>query len=370
VVLGAFAIRLFLIPYKGLDYQYFVGPWIEFIRSHGGYKALAYQFTDYSHIYPYLLVIASYLPLPAVWVIKVISICGDFMLSYYMYRIAVLRYHKGPMVIVSVCAALFAPTIILNGAFWGQCDVLYATGLVASLYYLLSNRYFGAFVAFGIAFSTKLQSIFFIPVLYLAWLYGNVPRWYFTIPPAIYMITAIPSLIIGRPVKELLLIYLNQTKTYRSLTMAAPNIYTWLSNECYWPFLRAGVVLCGVIVLLVCFFIRRSRVPFDSDIKVRSAALSVILVPLLLPSMHERYFFAADVLTLVLAVYIPRLFWVPVVMSLISLFSYILFLFGLTVISQPQLAIATFTLTVYLTIDLMKDIYTAPFHSSARTPWP
>jgi Gpi18-like mannosyltransferase len=370
VVLCALAIRLFLVPYQGLDYQYFLRPWMEFIRSHGGYKALANQFTDYSHIYPSLLVLVSYLPIPIVWAVKVISLCGDLVLAYYMYRVTALRYHNGPMAIAAVCAVLFAPTVILNGAYWGQCDVLYATGLVASLCYLLENQYFKAFVAFGIAFSIKLQSIFFIPVLYLTWLYGNVPRWYAVIPPAIYLITAIPSWIIGRPMRELLLIYFNQTKTYRSLTLAAPNIYTWISNEYYWPFMRAGIVLCGIVTLMVCFFIRRSPAPFDADLKVRTAVLSVILVPLLLPSMHERYFFAADVLTLVLALYIPRLFWVPVVMSLISLFSYVLFLFGLTVLPQPQLAIVTLFLTIYLTVDLMKDIYSSPPRSFQSTSLP
>jgi hypothetical protein len=43
--------------------------------------------------------------------------------------------------------------------------------------------------------------------------------------------------------------------------------------------------------------------------------------------MHERYFFLADVLTVVLAFYRPRLWFVPLIVQAASLLSYLPFLF-------------------------------------------
>jgi Gpi18-like mannosyltransferase len=45
-----------------------------------------------------------------------------------------------------------------------------------------------------------------------------------------------------------------------------------------------------------------------------------VLVPFVLPSMHERYFYLADVLTLILAFYLPRQLWfVPIIVALVLL---------------------------------------------------
>jgi len=55
----------------------------------------------------------------------------------------------------------------------------------------------------------------------------------------------------------------------------------------------------------------------------------VILVPYFLPAMHERYFFLADVLSVVAAFYVPRRLWpVPLLVQFASAFSYVPFLAG------------------------------------------
>jgi Gpi18-like mannosyltransferase len=58
------------------------------------------------------------------------------------------------------------------------------------------------------------------------------------------------------------------------------------------------------------------------------------------PLMHERYFFPADVLSVAYAFYVPRRFWVPILVSLCSTLSYLPFLFGVEPVPVGLLAIA------------------------------
>lgn len=57
------------------------------------------------------------------------------------------------------------------------------------------------------------------------------------------------------------------------------------------------------------------------------ATTSVILVPYLLPGMHERYFCLADVLSVIAAFHLPRRLWyVPILVQISSFGSYLQYL--------------------------------------------
>ena len=58
---------------------------------------------------------------------------------------------------------LLLPTVVLNGAMWGQADSTYAALCVAGLYHLLCRRPVRAGVYFGLALAFKLQTVFASP---------------------------------------------------------------------------------------------------------------------------------------------------------------------------------------------------------------
>jgi Gpi18-like mannosyltransferase len=101
----------------------------------------------------------------------------------------------------------------------------------------------------------------------------------------------------------------------------------------------------GVIYVLVV-----RMVELTPERIVTAAALFAILVPFLLPGMHERYFFLADVLTLVLAVYRPRLWFVAILVELSSLLSYLPYLFGRQAPWLPGPVMATMMLAALVTV--------------------
>ncbi|MFM7579157.1 MAG: hypothetical protein ACKO5Q_19770, partial [Microcystaceae cyanobacterium] len=67
--------------------------------------------------------------------------------------------------------------------------------------------------------------------------------------------------------------------------------------------------------------------------------LVVLLMPYSLPKMHDRYFFAADLISIIYGFYFPPYFFVPVAINLVSLFSYFPFLWGVEVIPLKILSL-------------------------------
>ena len=57
------------------------------------------------------------------------------------------------------------------------------------------------------------------------------------------------------------------------------------------------------------------------------AVLFCILIPFLLPSMHERYYYLADILTVVCAFTLPRLFAMPLLVQFASYAGYYAYLY-------------------------------------------
>ena len=90
---------------------------------------------------------------------------------------------------------------------------------------------------------------------------------------------------------------------------------------------------------------------------VELAAFSALLVPFVLPKMHQRYFFPADILLIVFGFYFPAYFYVPLVINMVSFFSYQYFLFGPENIPMPQLALVTLLILAILTRKLILDLF-------------
>ena len=87
-------------------------------------------------------------------------------------------------------------------------------------------------------------------------------------------------------------------------------------------------------------FVRRRRLE-TAEIVVLATTV-VLAVPFLLPEMHERYFYLADVLTVISAFCVRRYWPVAVVVTSCSLLSYAPFLWNRTIIALPLVAFAEF----------------------------
>lgn len=56
--------------------------------------------------------------------------------------------------------------MILNLSVWGQCDSIYVTFVIWTIYFLYKEKYRKAFIFLGIAFAFKLQAVFIMPIVF------------------------------------------------------------------------------------------------------------------------------------------------------------------------------------------------------------
>src|SRR5215212_3456498 len=118
VVLGlgifvSIIVRLSLFDFQSGDYVIFLSRWYDFIVSNGGFSALGYEFSNYSPLYLYLMTLATYLPLPKLYAIKLVSISFDFLLALFVLLIVRLKYENRLAWMFSYFVALFAPTVVV-----------------------------------------------------------------------------------------------------------------------------------------------------------------------------------------------------------------------------------------------------------------
>ena len=325
-IIFAVSIRFICVPNQSGDYKNCLAPWYDFIASHGGFSALKYSFSDYNPPYLYWLLISATLlsGLPKILAIKLFAMTVDFLCAFLIYKIVRLKYPEGRLPILAFLAVILSPTVIDNSALWGQCDIIYTTGLVACIYFLSIKKQIPALISFAVAISFKLQAIFLMPLLLILLLKRIISWYYLPVIPATYFVMILPAWFAGRPMKELLLIYFAQTNSYTKLTLNAPNFYQWIPKNFYNIFLPIGLILTILAILLLVYFVLyKNKLKITQDRLIHLATISVLLMPYLLPKMHERYFYPADIFSIIFAFYFPRYLWVAVVVQMSSLFAYL-----------------------------------------------
>jgi len=356
----ALGIRYSLLDFKSIDFFKYTKVWYNTVKENG-FSAFSQNFSNYNPPYLYLLyLIARIFPdIPGLIATKLPSLIADFILAGFTYRIVRIKYFDSPYPLFAAFAVLFAPTIILNSAFWGQADALYSSALIGAIYFILIKKYGLAMLMLGISISFKAQAVFIFPLL-LALFWRKEISWkYFLIIPVIMLVALVPAWIAGRSLMDLLLIYPSQAGQYELLTMHAPSMFAWIpdTGRFYPYFYPVGLIIAAVAGLFFSIVVYKSRKELTPAILVELALISVIMMPFFLPKMHERNFYPADILSIIFAFYFPRFFFVPIAMSVISFFSYQPTLFNVEPVSISLLALLVLSLIIVLNRDAIVRLF-------------
>lgn len=334
----ALGVRCLLLPSEVMNRTFI--RWYDFIVRNGHFAALRHDFSEYNVPYFYLVAAVSLLaPETSAVHVKIIPILFDFALACCVGLCVRLRYPRSRIVpILAALAVLLAPTVVINGAMWGQIDSIHTTFLAACLYCLLRRRAAPACGAFGLALAFKPTAGVLAPLLLWLLVKRDVSWRPLLLIPAAWLAALLPAWAIGRPLGELLLIDFENVARHQQyrLSMNAPNFYLWIPPGLarLWPE-GAGAALTAGVVGAVAVLLRRSRAGVTPERLVLLAAFSALAIPCLLPRMHERYFFPADVVTIVLAFWRPRYWYVPIVVGLTSLFEYVVARHGVWIVALP-----------------------------------
>ena len=157
----------------------------------------------------------------------------------------------------------------------------------------------------SLAFSFKLQTVFVIPLWCVFWFTKRVKFRHLLLFPVGYAVTILPALALGKPLTDILGIYLGQMGEHETyLTLNAPSIYAFLPYQAQVDtalLSTLGIAAAFVLVFAVLgvLFLLRRRV--TDEILLAAATVLALGVPFLLPHMHERYFFPAGMIALVWA---------------------------------------------------------------------
>lgn len=326
----AFFLRAAALDYSSLDYQDFLSQWAAFFRENGGFSAVRQPVGNYNAPYLYFMAAISYLPVPDLYLIKLFSILFDVLLAWGGVRLARLVCTQGsPLPALCGCLLLLLPTVVINGALWGQCDSLYGALSVHALACALDKRPKTSVVLLAVAFSFKLQTIFLIPLWCALWFAGRVKFSHLWLFPLTYLGTILPALLLGKPVADTLGVYFGQMGVNNELSFNAPSVFQFIPygaqvDERLAARLGIAAAFLLVVALLLLLFRYRDRL---SDACFLAAALVLVLgVPFLLPHMHDRYFFLADVFALIWACAGVRLAPLAALVELASLSAYCTYL--------------------------------------------
>jgi Gpi18-like mannosyltransferase len=330
-VLVAVAIRIAFLDFLTFDVTDFVLHWYERIAE-AGYSALGENIPNvrgevrgnYSPPYYYLLFVASWFRgvLPDLHLVKSISMTFDVVAAVFAFRIVAQRFRSGVAPWVAGTCVFVAPTVILNGAVWGQCDVVYASLILGALDFSLRGRHSVAAAMFGLAFAFKAPAIFFAPFFGVLALRSEMPWRALVYAPLVFTLAMLPAILLGRDPVEVFTVYLSQGAFFDQLSMNAPNLYHFVPNKYYASVTAIGIVVTAVATGILVLLPRFVRTPLTPEGRVLAATTFVALVPFLLPKMHDRYFFLADLIAIVLAFYVPRLWFIPLLFQLTSVTAY------------------------------------------------
>ena len=348
---GGLIIRILAIPYQSGDYINFLLPWGNHLKLNGVWTGFTSRFADYNMPYLYLMGLLSLTPIPNLGAIKLLSILFDLFLAFLVYKFVskhTLKHFgnsKMAGLLAGVCI-LFSPTVILNGSVWAQCDSIFTFFCVLGVYYLAKKKDFlGAFY-FSLGFCFKIQAMFLLPAIFIILCKRNPFKiFYLSLFPILYFIFALPAYFQGRSVPDLITIYGQQAGGYKNLNSGGIGFWAFFTNNGSLgdltfqiipggPYLQFNELFGGIatisafsimaIFTLLCIKYIKKITP---ELIISISLFSTLVFPYLLPRMHERYWFLADIFSIIYAWFNPKQWYVAIIINLISFMAYLPFLF-------------------------------------------
>ncbi len=357
-----FMIRWKLMPIESADYWGFLEDWMRQIREGGGYRSLGHQISNYTSPYMYIMCFLSYITDNDLYALKLVSVCFDYAASIAIFLLIFQMTENVKKSIHGMAVLLLSPTVIIDSAYWCQCDIIYTTFILYALYNFFKNNSKWCLIFIGISFAFKQQVLFIVPFLMIMWLKKRTIRLvHFLWVPVIYVISTLPAWMMGRDFKELLLIYFDQSETYPWGTLEYPNIYALLGEAM--PDMRhadevSGAGIFMTIILLGClaYYFYTKDINMTDELIMTLALFTVGVIVYCLPHMHDRYGFLIDILAIVYGVINIKKLPITFGFFIVSILSFMPYLIAVHIVPIQYVAIIQLGLIAYVGYDLYKQI--------------
>lgn len=301
-LLLAAAALWWLAPITTSDMDAYLVPWFAHIVATRPVAAFAQPFSNYSPAYLYLL--AGITPFdglaPVPVLIKLLSLAGTgalaFAVRHLLARLDVP--HPGR----AAALVFLLPTSLLNAELLGQCDAMWSAACIMALAAAIDRKHRAMLVWCGIAFGFKAQAALVAPFFLALLINRRVPVREWLIMPLAMAATMLPAWLAGWPAFDLATIYFHQADYSPRMALNAPNIWAIVQAlPALGALPLAGLAFAATIGATAAYVAWFSVKPLEGRALLAPALLSPLITAGLLPHMHERYFFLADILALVFA---------------------------------------------------------------------
>jgi len=325
LIIISLLIKVSLFKYQYIDFTLYLEKWIAYMQQNGYSSSLKDAFHNYTLSYIYILLFIAKLDLPSLYnlyAIKAISVCFEFIAALYIGKLVYMVRKDKIVIWLSLAIIPLLPTVILNSSYQSQCDSIYATFAIASIYYVLNDKRILAMVLLGIAISFKIQTVMIFPFYFLYLLRGNIKWYYFAIVPCIYVLSMIPAWIAGRPILDLLTIYGSQSEYNSGLVSNFANIYV-ITGEIFNSEKIYGMIFVALLTIIAGIILSNKKYIFDNKTWFKFIFLSTIICPFFLPGMLERYMYLGDLFAILFILTFRKKIYLPIGIIFISFYSYI-----------------------------------------------
>ena len=279
----------------------------------------------YTPVYAYILFfIKNYTNISnGLHAFKTMNIAFHLISVFFSWRIIYLLTNSSHRSFCGACLVLFAPTAFLNINLVVQFDSVYCALGLASIYYFLRRKPIFGLIAFGIGFTIKGLIIFMLPAIIIYLISEKIRLRYMLTLPACYILLILPAFFAGKDMLPMIMTYYERGSTWNALTWNAPNFYQFIPSNNFSVFAPLGIFGICVSTFLFMFTLFKEKVRFDKQSLLIIFLISVVFFPFFLPKMHDRYFFLADILSIVYALIYPRYFLVPILITCASFIAYL-----------------------------------------------
>lgn len=357
-----FSIRWQLMPIGSGDYYGCLAVWMDAIREGGGFASLATEISNYTPPYMYIMTLLSYISNDDLYALKLVSVLFDYLSAVAVCRILYHMTGNLQKSILGMAVLLLSPTVILDGAYWGQCDMIYACFLLYSYLYFLKGKAEKSAVFFAFSFIFKLQSLFLLPFFIIMWLKKQtIQLRYYLWVPVIYFVSVLPAWIAGRDLLDLLTIYMDQSGYYPQGSLNYPNIYLLFDETIsvihHAEEVSAAGTFAAIMILgCIAYFVYTRTFRMTQDLMITLALFTVAITVYALPHMHDRYGIMVDLLSVVYGVYRIRRLPVTCGFMLASVLSFMPFLINVEIVPLRVVAIFQLALITVVGYDLARQI--------------
>lgn len=304
------------------DFTFFLEPWINEFKTNG-FGALKGDFYNYNPPYMVILYLISVLKINPLTGIKLVSCFFDLIMGGVVALIVFDLTKSKLRTMFAYGVVWILPTVVTNGSMWGQCDAIYATFVMLSVYCIIKDKSSLGMIFLGIAVGFKMQAIFILPAYIILWSKRKVKLVHFLWIPVIYIISLLPAVLAGKSFISTMGIYLGQAKEQKYLAMNWPGLYELIGVEPYYDYygpaamwFTLGILMC--IMFYLAYKIYRVDKAHMLDIFLYIAMVTIYF----LPYMHERYGYIAGVLAVAVGLVNTKKLYIPIVHVIASYAAY------------------------------------------------